>query len=375
MDANPRSFLHIINAGYGQGKKPAGTGRFQMVRGRFEAFLSQGILIRDQQPCIYLYEQRHETGKYLGFLCATSTEDYRTNIIRRHEDTLEKRERLFSRYLSAVRFNAEPVLMMYPDRSEIAGILEQESRNQPEYDFKTPDGYGHRLWPISDTATLDRLGRLFGEQEALYIADGHHRSASSHLMALEARASNPRHTGREPYNYFMSYLLPESAIRISRYQRLLRDLNGHSRAGFLERLSWHYQWEDMGTIPWRPTEKHHFGMCLGGTFYALKLKEENWRFTDALSRLDTHILYTTLLRPILGIDDLRNDRRIVYTSGDGQLRKMQRKIQRGEFAVGFDMTPVTVAEIKAIADAGQVMPPKSTYIEPKLRSGLTIYEF
>lgn len=375
LERNPESFLHIIKSGGPSGKKATGRNRFERIRFRYREFIDKGIFLREQQACLYLYELQKEGARYLGFFGATSTADYRREVIKKHEDTLARREALFARYLGGVRFNAEPVLIMYPDVPEVAAILRREAAKAPEYDFNTNDRCRHRLWVIREATTIQRLQALFGAMETLYIADGHHRSASSNLLAIQSEATNPMHTGKESYNFFMSYLLPESAIRIAGYTRMVRDLNGHDETAFLEMASRYFTVRNMGTQPYQPRKKHHFSMYLGGAFYALELREEGYLFTDALSKLDTHILYSTLLKPVLGIGDVREDKRLQYGFDPDSLEGMKRQIDRGDFALGFGMVPVSSKEIKAIADAGLVMPPKSTYIEPKLRSGLTIYEF
>jgi uncharacterized protein (DUF1015 family) len=265
--------------------------------------------------------------------------------------------------------------MMYPDNTAVTSLLETERGKEPVYDFTTADGQVHKFWPIKGLATIEALQYEFGKINAFYIADGHHRTASSNLFAVQASAINPDHTGREAYNYFMSFLLPESSIRISSYNRMVRDLNGLTEKDFLQQLHRMFYVQPLGPNHWQPTKKHEFSMYLGGLYHRLNLREDCWAFSDPLSKLDAHILYKGLLQPILGIADLRYNERLSYSYGAGSNQRMKELVDQGKFAVGFGMQAVSVQEIKDIADAGQVMPPKSTYIEPKLRSGLTIYEF
>lgn len=211
--------------------------------------------------------------------------------------------------------------------------------------------------------------------ECMYIADGHHRSASSSLLAKESREANPNHSGEEPYNFFMSYLIAESKLKIYEFSRLVRDLNGMTKEEFLVQLDEWFRIENRGTEAYTPSKKHHFNMYLGGEFYSLYLRKTFYEFSDSLSSLDTYILYEKILKPLLGIEDLRKDSRIAYIHGKNDIVEMKSKIDSGEFAVGFGMLPLTIDELKKVADEGLTMPPKSTYIEPKLRSGLTIYEF
>ncbi|MEM8929448.1 MAG: DUF1015 domain-containing protein, partial [Bacteroidota bacterium] len=294
--------------------------------------------------------------------------------IKKHENTIHERELLFANYLKTVGFNAEPVLITYPQNTKIEEIISREVAKTPEYNFTTPDKKRHLLWRITDKHTILSLQHSFSTIECIYIADGHHRSASSHLLAQDLEKENKGHTGEEPYNYFLSYLIPESEIKIYGFNRMVKDLNGLAKEEFLIKLDAHFRIEKRDDGLYRPTKKHHFGMYMDGEFYSLYLRKQVYQFTDALSELDTQILYKTILEPILGIHDLRNDRRISYGYGKHNLIKMKDSIDKGEFTVGFSLVPITMDELKAIADAHLVMPPKSTYIEPKLRSGLAIYE-
>jgi len=256
----------------------------------------------------------------------------------------------------------------------IGAILTQERAKEPNYQFATTDKVHHKLWVISDTSVIKKLQTNFKRLEALYIADGHHRTASSDLLAKNLEEKNPDHKGNEPYNFFMSYLIPESEVRIFEFNRMVKGLNGLSKKDFLTKLEGNYRITNHGNKFYKPSKKHHFNMYLDKEFYSLYLRKDDYSFTDVLSALDTQILYKTILEPILGIHDLRKDKRIKYGYGKDNALKMKEEIDKGRFTVGFGMVPLTIHEIKAIADAGLVMPPKSTYIEPKLRSGLAIYE-
>jgi uncharacterized protein (DUF1015 family) len=374
LDFNPFSFLHIINPGYKYAKKVSGQERFKLVHNRYLEFLEDNIFLKDAKDSFYLYQMQNGSATFTGVFCGTSVQEYRNDSIKKHESTLQRREELFANYLESVKFNAEPVLMTYADNESIAAIIKQIVESKPEHLFTTRDKITHRIWTISDIETISSLQSAFQDIDSLYIADGHHRSASSNLLATNAESKNPNHSGEEPYNYFMSYLLPESEIRIYEFNRMVKDLNGLSKEEFLIRLDEYYRIENQKDKDYRPAKKHHFSMYLDGEFYSLYLRKKVYQFTDALSKLDTQILYKTILEPILGIQDLRKDKRIHYGSGKHNVVKMKNEIDKGKFAVGFSLVPITIAEVKAIADAGLVMPPKSTYIEPKLRSGLAIYE-
>lgn len=374
LEYNPFSFLHIINPGYKYAKNVTGKERFKLVHNRYLEFLEDHVFLKDKKDSLYLYQMQKGKTTFTGLFCGTSVNDYQENRIKKHENTFQRREELFANYLEQVNFNAEPVLMTYSDNDIVTGIFQKEMQLPPEYSFTTRDKITHRLWTISDAKTVTELQNAFDEIGDIYIADGHHRSASSNLLAKNARNKNAHHTGKEPYNYFMSYLIPESEIRIYEFNRMIKDLNGLDKDEFLIKLDEFYRIENQGSILYKPSKKHHFSMYLDGEFYSLYLRKKVYSFTDSLSKLDTQILFKTILEPILGIKNLRKDKRIHYGYGKHNVVQMKDEIDKGKFAVGFSLVPITVSEIKAIADDGLVMPPKSTYIEPKLRSGLAIYE-
>ncbi len=370
---NPFSFLHIINPGFKFDRRVKGQERFTLVRNRYLEFLEDNILIKDDQACIYLYEISRDSFYCCGFFCVTSIKDYIDGTIKKHEDTIARREKLFADYLDVVGYEAEPVLMTYPSKSSINRIIEAEKEKEPEYFFTTPDRMTHRLWCLEDPTVLDKLQSEFEKIDALYIADGHHRSASSKLLS-DLRSAEKYADEKPAHDFFMSYIIPEDEIRIFEFNRMVKDLNGLTKEEFLSELDGMFRIKNHGIELYKPGKKHHFSMYLDGEFYSLYLRKKVYRFSDALSRLDTQILYKTILEPILGIRDLRNDKRIRYGYGKRNVITMKNEIDTGRFKVGFGLVPITMSEIKSIADAGLVMPPKSTYIEPKLRSGLAIYE-
>lgn len=372
---NPFTFLHIINPGYRFHQNVSGEERFSLVRNRYLEFKEEGTYVQDTKPSFYIYRIKTRSNVFCGIIAGTSAKDYKDNLIKKHENTLEKRERLFTNYLKTVGFNAEPVLLTYPNNNGVAAIIKEITSKAAEYEFTTTDRVTHYLWPVSDLPTIKKLQEEFKNLGAIYIADGHHRTASSYLLAQDLKNENPDHQGNEPYNYFMSYLIPEADLKIYEFNRLVKDLNGLNKEAFLMQLDKLFRIENRGPELYKPSKKHHFGMYLDGEFYSLYLRKTVYKFTDALSELDTQILYKSVLEPILGISDLRNDSRIEYGYGKHNVIKMKDLIDNGSFTVGFSLMPVTVDEMKNIADAGLTMPPKSTYIEPKLRSGLTIYEF
>lgn len=373
---NPFSFLHIVNPGYKYKKEISGVERYALVRNRYQEFKEDEIFTQDDLPSFYIYKIVNRDGlEFNGIVAAASAQDYENDVIKKHEDTLEFKEVIFEKYLKTVGFNAEPVLLTYPDNDALATIIERVMQDRAEYEFTTTYRDTHYLWKVDDLNTLKSIEAIYGSMETLYIADGHHRSASSVLLAKHLKAENKNHTGNEAYNYFMCYLIPESDLKIYEFNRLIKGLNGLSKEEFLIQLDAFYRIENRKQEYYKPLKKHHFSMYLDGEYYSLSLRKNSYPITNALDGLDTQILYTTILKPILGIEDLRNDTRIEYSHGKNDLAYVQTKVDKGEFTVGFGLLAITTQEMKQIADEGLKMPPKSTYIEPKLRSGVTIYEF
>ncbi|SFU73665.1 Uncharacterized conserved protein, DUF1015 family [Pustulibacterium marinum] len=368
---NPYSFLHILNPGFKFQHEISGMQRFNMVKNRYLEFHEREVYEYDDQEAFYLYQIETHHHKYTGIIAAASVEDYKNNRIKKHEDTIQRREEIFKEYLKVVGFNTEPVLLTYPDDSSINEITETVTQTVPDYQFATVEQQMHSLWKINNPENIAVISQHFEAMEAVYIADGHHRSASSMLLSDEMFPQ----TGNEKYTRFLSFLIPESNLHISEFNRLIKGLNGLSKEEFLYKLDEDFRIENRGLGLYQPSKKHHFSMYLDGEFYSLYLRKSKYNFNDSLSELDTQLLYKTILEPILGIHDLRNDDRIAYVSGKESIIRMKKKIDDGDFTVGFGMLPITVEELKKIADEGLQMPPKSTYIEPKLLSGLTIYEF
>ncbi|WP_298903921.1 DUF1015 domain-containing protein [uncultured Psychroserpens sp.] len=376
LDYNPFSFLHIVNPGYKYAREITGTERYTLVRNRYLEFKEDNVFVHDKTPSYYIYkivDRDHQV--FNGIVAAASAEDYEKDTIKKHEDTIEYRERIFKDYLKTVGFNAEPVLLTYPDNPTISKIIQNVQKERAEFEFTTTYRDTHYLWKLEDPSLLDTIKEAFEKMSTIYIADGHHRSASSYLLYKDEKKNNPKHTGDESYNQFMTFLIPESELRIHEFNRLVKDLNGLTKEEFLIELDTIFRIENRGVVPYKPSKKHHFSMYLDGEFYSLYLRKSLYNFKTSLDALDPQILYNTILQPILGIEDLRNDVRIDYINGKKDIINVKERIDNGEFAVGFGMVPVDINEMKHIADDGLKMPPKSTFIEPKLRSGVTIYEF
>lgn len=376
MNYNPFSFLHIVNPGYKYDQEVTGKERYELVKNRYLEFKEDGIFTTDKTPSLYVYKIVNRYGKeFNGIIAATSAEDYENDIIKKHEDTIAKREQTFKTYLQTVGFNAEPVLLTYPDNTIILSIIIETQKAHAEFEFTMTYRDTHFLWKIDDEAIIAKIQNEFKQMKTIYIADGHHRSASSYLLYKDEKENNPNHNGSESYNFFMSYLIPESNLVIHEFNRLIKDLGGLSKEAFLIKLDASYRIENRGSIPYHPSKPHHFSMYLDGEFYSLYLRKTNYTFKTALDKLDAQLLYKTILQPILKIDDLRNDNRIAYVNGQHEMVTIKSSVDSGDFVVGFGMCPSNVEQMKQIADEGLKMPPKSTYILPKLRSGITIFEY
>lgn len=376
LDYNPFSFLHIVNPGYKYDKEISGEARYNLVKNRYLEFKEDGIFIQDQSPCYYIYKiVDRDNQEFNGIVAAASVEDYNNNVIKKHEDTIASREVIFKDYLKTVGFNAEPVLLTYPKNNTISAIIKEKQKERAEFEFTTTYRDTHYLWLIDNPEDINAISDAFSNIKKLYIADGHHRSSSSKLLCEDLKSNNLQHTGNETYNYFMSYLICEEELKINQFNRLVKDLNGLSKEEFLIQLDTMFRIENRGIMPYQPSKQLHFSMYLDGEFYSLYLRKSNYIFNTALDQLDAQILYKTILQPILGITDLRNDNRIMYLSGKKDIVNLKSMVDSNTFKVGFGMIPATIEQMKLIADQNLTMPPKSTYIEPKLRSGVTIYEF
>ncbi|NQX84647.1 MAG: DUF1015 domain-containing protein [Flavobacteriaceae bacterium] len=375
LDYNPFSFLHIVNPGYKYQLELEGEERYALVKNRYLEFKEDAIFMQDDTPSYYVYKIVNREGNvFCGIVGAASTDDYETDLIKKHEDTIEYREEVFKEYLKTVGFNAEPVLLTYPDNPIINSIVEEVQKSRAEFEFTTTYRDTHYLWLVNAPEKIEAIASAFKTMDSIYIADGHHRSASSYRLTKDLRKDDSNFSDTKPYNFFMSYMIPESHLRIYEFNRLIKDLNGMSKEAFLIKLDTMYRIENRGSQLYRPSKKHHFSMYIDGEFYSLYLRKAKYAFKNALDALDTQILYKTILEPILGIHDMRNDQRLDYSHGKSDLVTIKSKVDSGEFKIGFGLVPITIDEMKSIANEGLTMPPKSTFIQPKLRSGVTIYE-
>ncbi len=373
LNFNPYSFLHVIHPAYVYSQKITLDKRFKGVTHKYQDFKNEGIFLEEAKPVFFLYEIQTKIQNFIGFVVGTSIEDYKENRIKKHEDTLQYRVEYFKDYLHQTGFNTEPVLITYPDNEILNAWITEKKKSQPIYNYATTNKEKHLLWKIESDEEIQWLQNQFEQIPELYIADGHHRSASAELLYDE-----DNHLGNRNLNYFMSFLIAESNVKIYEYNRIIRDLNGYTKDVFLDKLSDFFIIKDKEQELWKPQSKFEFGMYLDGHFYALFYKQEgnfnNNLENTLLSNLDAQILYDKVLQPLLGIEDLRNDERIEYIPGKQSISTIKELVDEGEFEVGFMLFPSDISEIKALADNNLIMPPKSTYIEPKFRSGLMVYE-
>lgn len=367
LDYNPFSFLHVLNPAYINQQKLSEKVRFRSVHNKYTEFKHEDVLKQENTPVFYLYEIQRKNDTYTGIIAGASIADYQNNIIKKHEDTLPYRVSYFKDYMHLTGFNTEPVLITYPENKDLENWIITRKQKRPLYLFSSLNRDKHTLWRIKDEAEIKWLQEQFGTMPSLYIADGHHRSASSELLYEEQKEK-----GNANLDYFMSFLIAEKDLKIYEFNRLVHDLNGHSATAFLSFLSKDFVVENRHLELWKPSKKFEFGMYLQGEFYSLTLKKTT--FNDTHEALDAQILYTKVLQPLLGIEDLRNDSRIEYLPGTKPITAIKELIDDGLYTVGFTLFPASIEEIKALADNNQIMPPKSTYIEPKLRSGLVVYE-
>ncbi len=372
LQDNPFTFLHIINPEFGHAPQtePNSSERFELIREAYQQFIDNGVLIQDVAPHIYLYRQCKDGHEFLGVVAGASIDEYRQDKIKKHEDTLTSREEMFINYLDIVGYNAEPVLLSYSDPSgRIESLLEEKIKERPEYEYTTTDKIKHELWILTSEEGL-LISDAFEQVSEMYIADGHHRSASSAGLSERRKSRGDKTFPNE--DYFLAFMISEERMRIVEYNRLIKNLNGKDETKFILELSDLYQVEPLRKGR-KPEAVHEMTMCIKGHWYSLKCKDEIIEHGHPVRSLDANILTRTVLRPLLGIGDLKTDENIDFISGTEKLKKIEKKIAKNQYEAAFLLYPVSIEDIKRVADNHLTMPPKSTWVEPKLRSGLTIY--
>jgi len=373
---NPYSFYHITKA---EIDLPPGTDEhspevYNKARENLQAFIRNKWLVQDPQPCYYIYAQTMWGKTQYGIVGCASCQDYMDGKIKKHELTRPDKEDDRMVHIRHTNFNAEPVFLAYPDHPELLRIIENTIQQPPVYDFTTSDQIGHHLWVIHHPATIRRIEEIFAREiPCTYVADGHHRTAAAARVGIEKKQQNPHHTGNEEYNFFMAVHFPASQLRIIDYNRVCKDLNGLSQEQFLERLKQSFFIEEKGTEEYKPAKLHNFSMYLQGKWYSLTARPGTYNDNDPIGCLDVTVLSNLVLTPMLNITDLRTSKRIDFVGGIRGLGELKKRVDSGEMAVAFALYPVTMKQLMAIADTGNIMPPKTTWFEPKLRSGLFLH--
>lgn len=367
LNGNPYTFIHIIHPEHGQKirSKPNSVQRFRKVKERYRRFIAEGILLRESEPRFYLYRQLHEAHSHTGVIAAVSVRDYMEGHVKIHEHTLEKRERVFKEYLDITDFNAEPVLLTFRDENRFHDLVRHCLTERPLYDFTSPDRVRHQLWTVNNVEDESHIDAFFAGLDSLYIADGHHRCASSVLLAKERQAVDGTHAS----GYFMAYLVPSADLVIHPFHRLIAGLSKEETDRVIRELASICELKPYIGLE-APKHRRAFGVYAGERWLMADFSQCNVDSTLT----DAALLTEKVLQPILGIRDLRNDPRISFSGGGDKITFVQEEVNKGNCQLAFTLFPVSCEELMAVSDRGEIMPPKSTWVEPKLRSGLTIYE-
>lgn len=372
---NPYSFLHVDKAEIDLPKDidPYDDKVYDKAKENLDNMIKNKFYIEDEKPNYYIYRQLMKGRSQVGLVGCASIDDYTNNIIKKHELTREDKEIDRINHVYKCEAHTGPIFLTYRENKDISNIINEWTKREPIYDFKSEDGVGHTVWIVDDESTVIKINELFKSVEYLYIADGHHRSASAVKVGHIKRAEKENYTGEEEFNYFLSISYPDSELEVLDYNRTVKDLNGLSREEFLNRVSEVFVVTE-SSEPVKPKEKHTFGMYLDKQWYLLEAKGGTFNPEDPVDQLDVSILQNNLLRPILGIDDPRKSKRIKFIGGIRGLKELERRADT-DMKVSFSMYATTTDDIMNIADSGQIMPPKSTWFEPKPRSGLFIHKF
>jgi uncharacterized protein (DUF1015 family) len=373
---NEKSLYHIIKPeiDFAPGQDEHAPEVYTKAVENFKAFQEKGWLVQDEKEHYYIYAQTMDGRTQYGIVIAANVDDYMNGNIKKHELTRRDKEEDRMKHVRCQNANIEPVFFAFPDNEVLEDIIRKVTAKQPEYDFTAEDGFGHHFWVIDDDATIDAVTKEFAKIPYLYIADGHHRTAAAALVGNEKAKANPNHRGDEEYNYFLAVAFPASHLKIIDYNRVVRDLNGNTVDQFLAKLEANFVVENKGTEIYHPNKLHNFALYLGGHWYSLTARPGTYNDNDPIGVLDVTISSDLILRDILGITDLRSDKRIDFVGGIRGLGELKRRVDSGEMAVALALYPVSMKQLMDIADTGNIMPPKTTWFEPKLRSGLVIHK-
>ena len=372
-EGNPYSFLNVVKPEISLAPDidEYSSEVYQAGKENFASLLEQDIFIQDEKPCLYIYELVMNGRSQTGIVACASVDDYLSNRIKKHELTRPDKENDRKNHVRVSMLNAEPVFFAYRAVAELDAIVNLIKAGQPLYQFIADDGVEHIFWRVEDAEKISSIRNLFSSMDATYVADGHHRTAAAALVGDELRKENPGHTGDEGYNYFLAVHFPDDQLEIIDYNRLVKDLNGHDSKSFLEKLEQSFDVNSIDAVV-KPRHLHQVCMYLPGQWYTLDAKSGTYNDEDPIAVLDVTILSKQVLEPVLGITDLRTDKRIEFVGGIRGLEELQKRVDSGEMAVAFAMFPVSMQQLMDIADNDLIMPPKVTWFEPKLRSGLIV---
>ena len=374
---NEKSLYHIIKPeiDFPEGTSEYDPHVYEKASENFKKFKVNGWLVQDADDHYYIYAQTMNGKTQYGIVLGACVDDYLNGVIKKHELTRRDKEEDRMKHVRVCNANMEPVFFAYPDNTRLNALLGRYAATEPEYDFVAPgDGFRHKFWVVSDCDDIRLITDEFAAMPALYIADGHHRSAAAALVGAEKARQNPNHTGKEEYNYFMAVCFQASQLTILDYNRVVKDLNGYPAGDFLKALEKNFMVEEMGAEPYRPQKLHEFSMYLEGKWYRLVAKDGTYDETNPIGVLDVDISSRLVFDDLLGIKDFRSDKRIDFVGGLRGLGELKKRVDSGEMKMALALYPVTMKQIMDIADNGMIMPPKATWFEPKLRSGLVIHE-
>jgi uncharacterized protein (DUF1015 family) len=374
---NPWSFLNVVKP---EITLPPGTDHYSMAvyeagKNNFQKLVKEGVFLQDKEECLYIYELIMDGRSQNGIVACASVGDYMEGRIKKHELTRPDKENDRKNHVRISMMNAEPVFFAYPSNKTLDDIVEAIKKTKPVYSFTADDNIQHRFWVVNKPEQIQSITAAFEKMPATYVADGHHRTAAAALVGNDLRKENPNHTGKESYNYFLAVHFPDNQLAILDYNRVVKDLNSNTIQSLLVGLSRSFEVEKKGKEAYRPSRLHEFSMYLQGEWYALMAKPGMYDDQDAIGVLDVTILSEKVLKPLFNIHDLRTDKRIDFVGGMRGLKELERRVDSGEMAVAFALYPVSMKQLIDIADSGEIMPPKTTWFEPKLRSGLVVHTF